>query len=163
MISIILIVSLLLESAFSNLLPINSIFIPLFVVTSFTILYPYFKKNKFNFIIVCMIMGLMYDIVFSNSLFVNVIAFSLVGIILMICYNYVKYNIYTANIINLIILISYRIITYIILLSINYIAFNNKVFLSGIYSSILMNIIYGIVLFYIADVLSRIFNRTRVE
>ena len=163
MISIILIFSLLLESAFSNIVPLNSLFIPLFVITSLTIVYPYFKKNKFNFILVCMIMGLVYDIVFSNSSFVNVIAFSLIGGILMICYNYVKYNIYTANIINLIVLISYRIITYIILLSINYITFNNKILLSGIYSSILMNVIYGIILFYITDVLSRIFNRTRVE
>lgn len=163
MISIILIFSLLLESAFSNIVPLNSLFIPLFVITSLTIVYPYFKKNKFNFILVCMIMGLIYDIVFSNSSFVNVITFALIGGILMLCYNYVKYNIYTANIINLIVLISYRIITYIILLSINYITFNNKILLSGIYSSILMNVIYGIILFYTTDVLSRIFNRTRVE
>lgn len=163
MISIILIISLLLESAFSNIIPLDSLFIPLFVLTSLTILYPYFKKNKLNFIIVCMIMGLIYDIVFSNSLFVNVLTFSIIGVGLIICYTYVKYNIYTANIINLIMLISYRIITYIILLSVNYITFNNTILLKGIYSSILMNIIYAIILFYIVDVLSKIFNRRRVE
>lgn len=163
MISIALILSLLLESAFSNIVPLNSLFIPLFVVTSLTIVYPYFKKNKFNFILVCMICGLIYDVVFASSSFVNTLAFVIVGAILILCYSYVKYNIYTSNIINVIVLISYRIISYIILLSINYITFNNKTFLSGIYNSILMNLIYGIILFYIVNILAKIFNKRIVE
>lgn len=163
MIPIVLIFSFLFEGIFSNLVNTDSIFIPLFCLTSLLLIYPYFKKKDINYIIVCLILGLFYDIVFSDSAFVNTICFCIIGFLNIICYKYVKYNIYTSNIINLILLITYRIISYIILLSINYITFNSTIFFKGIYSSILINIIYGIMLYYIIELLSKIFNQKRVE
>jgi len=163
MICFILIISFLLEISFSNIVNMNSILIPLFTVTSLSLIYPFFKKNKINYFIICLILGLFYDISFADSIFVNTISFCIIGGLVMICYNYVKYNIYTSNIINIIILISYRIISYIILLSIKYISFDSKVFYKGIYSSLLINIIYGIVLFVIIDKLSKMFNKKVVE
>ena len=67
------------------------------------------------------------------------------------------------QIINVIILISYRIISYIILLSINYIPFNAKILFAGIYNALLINIIYGIILHIIVDLLAKILNKKRVE
>jgi len=163
MITIILIFAFLLEASFSNFINVNSFFIPLFVITSLVLLYPYFQNKNLNYIIVSLILGLFYDIVFTNSIFVNTISFGLIGALTILCYNYVKYNIYTSNIINIIILISYRIITYIILLSINYISFNNKIFLSGIYKSLLINIVYGVLLYIIIELLAKLFNKKRVE
>lgn len=163
MICFIIIFSFLLESAFTNLVSVNSFFIPLFLITSLVLIYPYFKTKNMNYIIVCLILGLFYDIAFADSVFVNVISFGIVGGITFLCYTYVKYNIYTANIINIIILISYRIVSYVILLSINYISFNNKIFFSGIYNSLLINIVYGIVLYIVIDLLAKIFNKKRVE
>jgi len=151
--------SFLFESIFSNFIPVYSLFTPLFLLTSIVVLYPYISKNKFNFIIICMILGVIYDISFTGSCFVNVISFTTVGYILSVCYNYVKYNVYTVNIINIIILITYRIISYIILLSVNYIPFNNRNFFSGIYNSILINILYCIVIFYMANLFYKIFNK----
>ena len=159
MVWLILIFSLLFEAAFSNLVSIYNLFTPLFLLTAIVILYPYMSKNKISFIIICMILGIMYDVSFTGSSFVNTISFTIVGYVLSICYNYVKYNIYTVNIINIIVLISYRIISYIILLSVNYIHFNNKEFFSGIYNSILINVIYCIIIFYIVDLISKIFNK----
>ena len=163
MICFILIFSFLLEAIFTNIVSTNSLFIPLFTITSFVLIYPYFKKKKQNYIIICLILGLFYDIAFADSIFVNTISFSLIGSLVILCYNYVKYNIYTSNIINIIIIISYRIISYLILLSINYITFNNKIFFRGIYSSLLINIIYGILLYIIIELLSKILNKKIVE
>lgn len=163
MICFILIFSFLLEAAFTNIVSGNSFLIPLFTITSLVLIYPYFKNKNINYIIVCLILGLFYDIAFADSIFVNVISFGLLGGIIILCYNYVKYNIYTANIINVILLISYRIISYIILLSINYISFNNKIFFSGIYKSLLINIIYGILLYIIIELLAKILNKKRIE
>ena len=161
MVWLILIFSFLFEASFSNLIPFYSFFTPLFLLTSIVVLYPYISKNKISFIFICMILGLIYDISFTGSAFVNTISFSLAGYLLSICYNYVKYNIYVANVINIIILISYRIISYIILLSVNYIHFSKKEFFSGIYNSLLINLIYCIILFIIVDLLSKIFNKKR--
>jgi len=159
MICIILILSFLLEATFTNLVPIDSFLIPLFTITSLVIVYPYFKKKNINYILVCLIIGFFYDITFSDSLFVNTISFAIIGGLINLCYNYVKYNIYTSSIINIIILISYRIITYIMLLSINYITFNKYIFLKGISNSLLLNIIYGIVLYITIELLAKIFNK----
>lgn len=163
MIPIILIFSFLLEAAFTNFISPNSIFIPLFVITSLVLLYPYFENKNLNYIIVCLILGLFYDIVFTNSLFVNTISFGLMGGLTILCYNYVKYNIYTSNIINTIILISYRIISYVIVLSVNYVSFNNKIFFSGIYKSLILNVVYGVILYFIIELLAKLFNKKRVE
>ena len=163
MIAGLLIFSFLFEAIFTNLINTNSILIPLFTLTSLILVYPYFRKKDFNYILVCLTVGLFYDIVFSDSVFVNTICFGILGLVNMTCYKFVKYNIYTSNIINLILLITYRIISYIILLSINYITFNNYIFFKGIYSSVLINILYGIILYIIIEFLARIFNKKRVE
>ena len=163
MISFVLIFSFLFEAMFTNLVSTNSIFIPLFTITALVLIYPYFKKKNFNYIIVCLILGLFYDIAFADSVFVNTICFGIIGGLNILIYNYVKYNIYTSNIINIIIIITYRIISYIILLSINFIAFNNNIFFKGIYNSILINLAYGIILYLVIDVLAKILNKKRVE
>lgn len=161
MVWLILIFSFLFEAAFSNLISLYNLFTPLFLLTAIVVLYPYISKNKISFIVICVILGIIYDIGLTGSSFVAAISFAVVGYILSICYNYVKYNIYTTNIINIIVLISYRIISYIILLSVNYIHFNKKEFFSGIYNSVLINIIYCVLLFFIVDLLSKIFNKKR--
>ena len=163
MISFVLIFSFLFEAMFTNLVSTNSIFIPLFTITALVLIYQYFKKKNFNYIIVCLILGLFYDIAFADSVFVNTICFGIIGGLNILIYNYVKYNIYTSNIINIIIIITYRIISYIILLSINFIAFNNNIFFKGIYNSILINLAYGIILYLVIDVLAKILNKKRVE
>lgn len=163
MIWAILIFSFLFESAFSNIVDIDSFLIPLFLLTSLVLIYPYFYHKNINYLIVCVIFGLFYDIVFADSVFINTITYGILSGLIILCYNYVKYNIYTSNIINIIILISYRIISYIMLLSINYNTFNNKIFLAGIYKSLLINIIYGVILYFIIEALAKIFNKKRVE
>ena len=163
MITCILIFSFLFEAMFTNLVGTNSIFIPLFTLTSLVLVYPYFKKKNFNYVLVCLILGIFYDIAFADSVFVNTICFGIMGGLNILIYNYVKYNIYTSNIINIIIIITYRIISYIILLSINFITFNGKILFKGIYSSLFINIAYGIVLYFIIDFLAKILNKKRVE
>lgn len=163
MISLVLIFSFFFEAIFTNIVSVNSIFIPLFLITALVLIYPYFNNKKLNYLIVSLIIGIFYDIGFSDTIFVNTIGFGILSGIIIICYNYVNYNIYTANIINVIILITYRIITYIILLSINYISFSRYILFKGIYSSIIINIIYGIILYIIIDLLAKIFNKKKVE
>lgn len=163
MITCILIFSFLFEAMFTNLVSTNSIFIPLFTLTSLVLVYPYFKKKNFNYVLVCLILGIFYDIAFADSVFINTICFGIIGGLNILIYNYVKYNIYTSNIINIIIIITYRIISYIIVLSINFITFNGNILFKGIYSSLLINIAYGVILYFIIDFLAKILNKKRVE
>ena len=115
MVYFLIIFSFLFESVFSNIVNSYSFLTPLFLLTSLSIVYPYFKNKKFNFIIVCILCGLFYDISFTDSLFVNAITFGISGGIIVICYNFINYNIVSSNFINMICIIFYRIISYLIL------------------------------------------------
>ena len=163
MIYIIIIFSFLFEATFSNIVNTNSFLIPLFLLTSLSILYPYFKNNKFNFVIVCIICGLFYDISLTNSTFINTISFGFCSGLIIIIYNYMNYNIFNSNFINIINIIFYRIISYLLLCIIDIIKFNEFSLIEGIYNSLLVNVIYGIILFVIVNLLSKIFNIKRVE
>lgn len=112
MIYLVLIFSFLLEGAFSNLVPRDSLFTPLFFLISLTVLYPYFNNKRFNFIVCCLICGLLYDLIFTDSVFINTLSFSLIGCLIMYVYSYINYNLFSTSILNLIIIIIYRIISY---------------------------------------------------
>lgn len=163
MIYIILIFSFLFEAAITNILPNNSILTPLFLLTSLTLLYPYFKNKKLNFVITCAICGFLYDIAFTNSSFINTLSFSLCSGLVILGYNYINYNLYSSNLFNIIILIFYRIISYLLLCIVDLISFDEMLLLEGIYNSLIANIIYGIFIYMLIDVLSKIFGIKRVE
>lgn len=163
MIYIILIFSFLFEAAFTNIVNIYSFLTPLFLLTSLIILYPYFRKNNFNFVIVSIICGLFYDISFTGSPFINTISLGICSGLIILGYNYMNYNIVNSNFINLIIISIYRIISYLLLCIIDYIKFNEIYLLEGIYNSLLINVIYGIIIFIIVSLMSKIFNIKRVE
>jgi len=163
MIYFILIFSYLFETAFSNVVPINTIFTPLFLLTSLTILYPYFKNKKINFIIVCIICGLFYDITLTNSSFINTLSFSICGGLIILGYNYINYNIYSSNFFNMIVLIIYRIISYLLLCIVDFIKFNEMTLLEGIYNSLISNIAYGIFIYLLIDILAKMFSLKKVE
>lgn len=127
----ILFLSLLLEGVISNVVGINSIFIPLFLLVSLVLIYP-----KKNYLIICFICGLIYDVCFYNSLFINTISFIFIGLLLD---KLTKYNIYIRCII---VIMFYRFITYFMLVLIGYSKLNILLLFKSIYSSIILNIIF---------------------
>lgn len=163
MIYIILTFSFLFETMFTNIITIDSFLIPLFLLTSLSILYPYFKKNKLTFFIASVICGFFYDIMVTNSPFINTISFGICSAFIILGYNYMNYNIVNSNFINVIIIIIYRVVSYLLLFIIDFIKFNENNLLQGIYNSILVNIIYGVILYIVIDLTSKIFNIKRVE
>jgi len=163
MIYIILIFSFLFESAFTNIVNTYGFLTPLFLLTSLTILHPYFKNNKLNFVIVSIICGLFYDFSFTGTPFINTISIGICSGFIILLYNYMNYNIVNSNLINIVLISIYRIISYLILCIIDYIRFNEMSLLEGIYNSLLVNVIYGIIIFIIINLISKIFNIKRVE
>ena len=163
MIYFILILSFLLEGSFSNLVYKNSLFIPLFFITSLSIIYPYFNNKKLNFIIVCLICGMFYDIIFTNSTFINTLSFPICGCLIILGYNYMNYNIFSSNFINTIVLILYRVISYLLLCLVSFTSFNIIELYESIYSSIIANVIYGILIYGLIYILNKIFKIKRVE
>ena len=101
MIIFIIIFSFLFQLSITNIINLNTYIIPLFILSSFSILYPYFK-NKFNFIIAITLIGFLYDIS-MNMTFINTIIYSICGALIIFFNKLLKYNIYTSNFINILI------------------------------------------------------------
>ena len=151
-----IIISFILEGIFTNLISINSIFLPLFTITSFVITYPYFnKEKKYLFIITSFIIGVIYDIAYTNSLFINTFTFILCSLLIMLINKYIKENLISKIIINIFITIMFKIISYLLLFIFGFIKFNQNILLKGIYSSLILNIIYGLILYIICDKINR--------
>ena len=83
--SVILIISLLLDGVLSNYLPflVNdlSYFTPLLTVVSIFILYPLNRKNEKKFFITIFITGIIYDLLYTNLLFLNSLIFLLITVV----------------------------------------------------------------------------------
>ena len=83
--SIILIISVLLDGVLSNYLPflVNdlSYFTPLLTVVSIFILYPLNRKKEKNFFITIFITGIIYDLLYTNLLFLNSLIFLLITVV----------------------------------------------------------------------------------
>lgn len=79
---IILIISILLDGVLTNYLPylVNdlSYFTPLLTVVSIFILYPLNRKKEKNFFITIFITGIIYDLLYTNLLFLNGLLFLLI-------------------------------------------------------------------------------------
>ena len=162
MISLFIVLSFLLEIVFSNLVSFSSIFVPLFLIVSLVLMYPYFK-SKLHFIIICSICGLIYDLGFVNTVFVNTLCFTFTGLIIMLIHSYMNYNLVSTSIVNVITIVFYRISSYLLLCLTGYFNFKINLLFKGIYSSLLLNIIYGIILYLLLELLCRRFNIKKNE
>ena len=82
---IIMTISLLLDGLLTNYLPYIpndlSLFTPLLTVVSIFIIYPFYRKKEKKYYITLFILGIVYDLFFTNLLFFNSLLFLLVGLV----------------------------------------------------------------------------------
>ncbi|MEG0826143.1 MAG: rod shape-determining protein MreD [Bacilli bacterium] len=139
---IIVLISFFLESILSNYINISTnFFTPLFTITSLIVIYSKFENKYLK---ICLLFGLLYDLVFTDTLFINMILFLLIGFFVKFVNIYLPKNYINNSIILIIIIIFYRIFIYIIMLMANQLTNNAFLLFKSIYSSLLLNIIYGL-------------------
>ena len=163
MIIAIIIISFFLEGIFTNLISIHSLLIPLFTVTSLTILYPYFNSNNLKFVSISAIVGFFYDIIYTDSLFVNTLSFAIISIAIIIIYNYINMNWININILNIVVVILYKIVSYFILSLVGYLKFSSAVMIRGIYQSIIVNVLYGLIIYFVTYKVGKQLNLKKME
>lgn len=137
-------ISILLDGILSNIIPMHSHLIPLFTIITLLI-YP---KNK---IYIYIIMGILYDLLYSDMLFLNLSIFLLLYPLIIYLHKDIPNN-YLSLIYRIIcVIIFYVTISYIfsIILGNN---FNISILYNTIINSMFINIVYGIILY---DILNR--------
>ena len=82
----IVIISLLLDGILTNYLPflVNdlSYFTPLLTLTAIIIIYPFYRKKEEKYFITIFIIGIIYDLLYTNLLFFNGVLFVLIGFLI---------------------------------------------------------------------------------
>lgn len=154
-----LIVSFLLDSVLSNIITMhNNLLAPLLSIIALVIIYPYFKKDDIKYLEYTFIYGIIYDLVYTDTLILNAIVFTFLGLIIIGINKIISNNYLNISLIAFLVIISYRIITYFILVFTKYLEFDFAVLLKGITSSLLLNIIYAILLYLFTDIISNRFD-----
>ena len=137
--------SFLLDSILSLYTPSTlgylSYFKTIYSLISLIIIYNYFQSHK-NYLIILLILGVLFDVVYTNTFLVNVIIFIIIYLLLQKLDYIIPNNLFTINIKALLSIYSYHIITYIILLIANYNSYSFKVLGDILLKNTPMTIIY---------------------
>ena len=137
-----LVFSFLLEGIMSNIFPSTlsniSYFTTIYIIISFAIIYPYFDNDKKFFILIF----ILFDILYTSTIFVNTFIFIIIGIVIKILYNILPGNVFMTNIISYVGIIIYHILSFIILMITGYGDYSIILLFNIIIHSIFMTIIY---------------------
>ena len=148
-INIILFISFYLEAITTNFININTHFFnPLFSFITIIFIYPLFNNN-YKYYKTCFIYGFIYDLVYTDTIFMHAIIFLLIGILISKSLNYFSNNIINLVLITLISLIIYRLVNYILICIVSEYTFKIRELLNSITSSILINSIYSVILYLV--------------
>lgn len=163
MISSVIIISFLLDGIFSNLISNNSLLVPFFSLVCLLVLYPYFNGNNKNFIIISMLVGLFYDIIYTDSIFVNTFIFLILCLFIIKVNQYANYNLLNICGLSIICISIYRLLSYLLLCMVGYLTFNKSVLIVGIYSSLIINVVYSAILYFITNFLGKKLKLKKIE
>lgn len=161
---IVTIVSFFLESLVSNFVSINSdLFLPLFTIVALVIIYPYFKKDCSNYYKVAAILGLFYDIVFTDTLILNLFLFLMTAYFIAKMNYMLSNNYFNVALMTVLAIAFYRSISFFVLVIIGYLPFSWFALGRGITTSLLLNVIYAVILYGITDYFSHKYHITKID
>lgn len=143
MIYLILVISFLFDNLISFFLNINLLFNPLLSLVSLIIIFRYYhRKDENKYLITSFVLGLVYDIVCTDTVFLNAGIYLLLSLFIIKFYKIFSYNLLNSAILLIIVIIIYRSITFLVLSNFNFISFNLYHLLQSIYSSLILNLLY---------------------
>ncbi len=139
------IVSFLLDGLLSNHINTNiinpSYFMTIYSLISLIVIYNYFENEK-KYLYILLVTSILFDIVYTNTLFLNVFIFLIIYLIIKRINYYIPNNLLTINIKSILAITIYHTMTYILLLLANYYSYSFKLLGIILSRSIIMTIIY---------------------
>ena len=155
MIVVVLLISFILEGIVSNLVPVNSLFIPLFSITSLLVTYPLFNDNRIKYLIYSGTLGLLYDLVYTSTPFINTFTFVITALIITLVCRFITINKLNLIFIVLFVLLFNQTINYLLICLFRYRIFNSNMLIEGLYSSLILNVIYSYILYIIIEIINK--------
>ncbi len=147
-----LIISFLLDGLLSNttdILLINaSYFKTIYTIISLVVIFRYFEYPK-KYLIILLITGILFDIVYTNTLLLNPFIFLVIYFVIKELNYYIPNNLLTINIKSILAIIIYNIITFILLNISNYYNYNLNHLLRITLRTLPMTIIYTSISYFL--------------
>ena len=132
-------------------------------VIAIFMIYPFFRKKEKNYFITIFIVGMIYDLLYTNLVFFNGVLFLIIGFISLEIYKNFEIS-YLKLIIYLILIISaYEILTGIILLVFNMVPVTLYKVLYKITHSLILNIIYGELIYLIINLIPKKYRKISIN
>lgn len=165
--AIILIVSFLLDGILTNFLPylVNdlSYFTPMFTITSIFLIYPFYRKKERNYYIILFVLGLLYDLFYTNLLFFHGSLFVILGFISYLFQKNFGLG-YLKNILFVLLIISsYEVLTVLFLMLYNMVPITIYKLIYKISHSLLLNIIYADLIYFIVKMIPKKFKKISIN
>ena len=156
-----LIISFLLQGLMSNFFnyTINglSIFSTVYLVANIVVLNQYFDDDK-KFLILIIIFGLLVDIVYTDTVLLNVFLFTIIFYINKKISSFLPYNVMMVNLFSIISIITYHLITFVFLKILSFDSFTIFTLVKIIGCNIIMTIMYTIILYLLIDKIYKRFD-----
>lgn len=164
---IIIIISLILDGVLTNFLPflVNdlSLFTPLLTLVSIFIIYPFFRKKESRFYLILFIVGIIYDLLYTNLLFFNAILFLVTGLLTKVIYKNFEINFLKIMIYSVILITTYEILTALIILIFNLVPITIPKVIYKISHSVLLNIVYIEILYLIIKLIPKKYKNISIN
>ena len=143
MIYLILLVSFFLDGVVSFIFNNNILFNSLFSLMSLIIVFRYYKRREdLKYLITISFVGLLIDIVYTDTLFLNAGIYLIIGIVIVKYYKFFTYNLLNSIILSIIIISLYRLLNFLVLSNTGIINIDFYKLVESIYSSLFLNLIY---------------------
>lgn len=161
---IILIISFIFQGVISNLINIDtSVFNLLLPIIALIIIYPFFCKDLSKYLIYAGVYGFLYDLIYTDTLILYAGLFVIIAFIISLLNIFFSNNIINIGFISTLVIVIYRVISYTILVMINYIPTDINLLFHSIYSSLVINILYAIILYFISDKISTKYHIEKID
>jgi len=162
-----ILISLILDGVLTNYLPylVNdlSLLTPLLTIVSIFLVYPFYRKKEKKYYITSFIIGMFYDLLYTNLLFFNAILFLIIALITKYIYKNFEIS-YLKIILYLIVIISlYEILTAGIILLFNLVPITFYKVFYKISHSLLLNVIYGEALYLIINIIPKKYKKISIN
>ena len=162
---LIIIISLILDGILSNFLPVINLsyFTPLLTLTSIFIVYPFYTKDEDKYYITSFIVGIIYDLLYTNLLFFNGIIFVLIAFLVRIIYKNLNIS-FLKNILYIIlIIIVYESSTALIFMMFKLVPITLSKVVYKITHSLILNIIYGELIYLILKIIPKKYKKIKIN
>ena len=164
---IIIIISFILDGVLTNFLPYGveniSLFTPLLTIVALVVIYNFFYHEEKKYYILSFIVGILYDLFYTNLLFLDGLLFLLIAFVITKIYKLVGFNYMWIALDILISIIIYECSFALVIVIFNLVPMSIYRLLYKIGHSIILNIIYGELLYFIIRLLPKKYKKVRIN